>query len=116
VQGLKPQMVLDDLDFLLDRLRAQPEKLKQFGQRMVPHFDMVGHRPSFVGERETAILFVIHEPLRRSGLYKQVTPGGVYRDRPLGLRCAKHSCNVQTYQTARLMASLSRLLTPSAPV
>ena len=45
-QRLRPEMVLDNFQFLLHSLRAQARELKQFGQRVMPHHDVFVHRLS----------------------------------------------------------------------
>jgi hypothetical protein len=50
------------------RLFPRPQArrpVRQFGQRLVPHLDVVGHGPALGCERETAIPFVVHEPAPR---------------------------------------------------
>src|SRR5690348_10156838 len=58
-QRFRSEMVLDHLDLLLDCLPAQTQQTQQPGQGLVPHLDMIGHRPALRRKGKTTVTLVI---------------------------------------------------------
>ena len=63
-QRLRRKVVLDDFNFLFNRLGAQAEELEQFRERAMPHIDVLGDRAALRREREATVFFLVQEAAR----------------------------------------------------